>query len=127
MGESGCRCPICATARALDAASAGVDGLVEMAAEAEMALAWLRDEVAAALRRPASVGVRRWATPTGPVGFVVLTRQPDGSWRDDWDGEVHATGEAGEAAMLECARAGHESMLVACHQVATAVDTGASA
>jgi hypothetical protein len=59
MGESRCRCPICATSRALEAAGAGVDGLVEMGAEAEMALAWLRDEVAAALRRPASVGVRR--------------------------------------------------------------------
>ncbi len=22
-------------------------------------------------------------------GYVVLTRQPDGSWRDDWDGRVH--------------------------------------
>lgn len=24
-----------------------------------------------------------------PIGYVVLTKQADGSWRDDWDGEVH--------------------------------------
>lgn len=24
-----------------------------------------------------------------PIGFVLLTSQPNGSWKDDWDGEVH--------------------------------------
>lgn len=37
-----------------------------------------------------------------PVGYVVLTSQSDGSWKDDWDGEVHPAREQADA---ELARA----------------------
>lgn len=33
----------------------------------------------------------------GPVvGYIVVTEQPDGSWKDDWDGEMHPTLEEAE-------------------------------
>ena len=34
---------------------------------------------------------------SAPLGYAVLTRQADGSWKDDWDGEVHATLDRGLA------------------------------
>jgi hypothetical protein len=33
------------------------------------------------------------------LGYVVLTAQPDGSWKDDWNGEVWLTIEDGMAAL----------------------------
>lgn len=36
-----------------------------------------------------------------PLGFVVLTSQPNGSWKDDWDGEVHTDREAFAAVLLD--------------------------
>ena len=38
---------------------------------------------------------------SAPLGYVVLTAQPDETWRDDWDGEVHATPEAAASAFAE--------------------------
>lgn len=37
------------------------------------------------------------------AGFVILTAQPDGSWRDDWDGEVHVSRDEAEAAFRDAA------------------------
>jgi hypothetical protein len=44
---------------------------------------------------------------SGPAGYVVLTEWPDtaAGWRDDWDGEVHATRESGDAALRDAASA----------------------
>lgn len=36
----------------------------------------------------------------GTVGYVVLTKQLDGSWLDDWDGYVHASTEQAISACI---------------------------
>jgi hypothetical protein len=34
-----------------------------------------------------------------PIGYIVVTLQADGSWKDDWDGEVHPGFKAGQSAL----------------------------
>jgi hypothetical protein len=48
------------------------------------------------------------ATPALPVvGWIVLTRQADGTWLPDWDGIVHTDRAAAEGE-LDAARARHD-------------------
>ena len=53
----------------------------------------------------------RWS---GPVGWLVLTNQVDGSWQPDWSGFMHATETAGtaELALAQTALGGEAARLV---------------
>lgn len=53
------------------------------------------------------------------IGYIVLTGQPDGSWSDDWDGEVHPDRAAGDLALMAAwdALGADGARLVACYPV----------
>lgn len=42
---------------------------------------------------------------SGALGYVVVTAQPDGTWRDDWDGKVHTDRPAGASALAAAGEA----------------------
>lgn len=53
------------------------------------------------------------------VGYIVLTEQPDGSWKDDWDGEVHASLSDAEESLSSASGALAEGCkIVSLHEVA---------
>lgn len=54
-----CECPVCTVSRALRDLDGATNAWVEREAEQEMRLAWLRSEVAAVVRSPLSLLVRR--------------------------------------------------------------------
>lgn len=51
------------------------------------------------------------------VGFIVLTRENNGDWVDDWDDMVHSSLPDGELALEASRDAGWESILVECRVV----------
>jgi hypothetical protein len=52
-----------------------------------------------------------------PVCWIVLTRQRDGSWLDDWDGEVHKSVTDGRASLAEARATLKEDVkLVVCYE-----------
>lgn len=54
------------------------------------------------------------STPPTPLGYIVLVREHD-QWKDDWDGEVHPTLEAGMTSLNEALDSGWEAVLTAAH------------
>jgi hypothetical protein len=51
------------------------------------------------------------------VCWIVLTRQRDGSWLDDWDGEVHKSVTDGRASLAEARATLKEDVkLVVCYE-----------
>lgn len=61
--------------------------------------------MAGATRAPESTPAEHAKPSQLPLGYIVLIRDVDGQWHDDWDGEVHQTPEAGLRA-LAAAHAG---------------------
>jgi hypothetical protein len=60
-----------------------------------------------------------------PLCYIVLTRQVDGGWRDDWDGVAHVSKAVALDALM-CARdGGEEARLVACYPIGPAIHTEA--
>lgn len=61
----------------------------------------------------------RLATIRVPIGYAVLTEQPDGSWQPDWDGLMHVERAAGIVELaLACHALGPDSaQLVILHVV----------
>jgi hypothetical protein len=52
--------------------------------------------------------------PVTAAGFiVVLNGEHDGKLSIDWDGEIHTTREAGDAALADARKAGYDAFLVA--------------
>ncbi len=51
------------------------------------------------------------------AGYIVLTGQPDGTLKDDWDGELHTTFAAGREALAACSEAGWFCLLAECRIV----------
>lgn len=53
----------------------------------------------------------------GPAGYIVLLRERDDRWADNWDGLVHPDRQAGDDALAKARAAGYEAILTAATQV----------